>query len=131
MEKYRVVVKGIVKSEDNYLIVKRWYDDRIDEPYQWEFIDSSLNFGEAPDYAVIRLIKEKLGMDALINRIMYTWTYMVGDVFHVGICYECMGNDQDIILSEDLHDYKWIKLDEMNKYIENKNMLEDILRSEV
>ena len=29
MEKYRILVKGIVKHDDQFLIVEHWYDDRI------------------------------------------------------------------------------------------------------
>ena len=39
MSKYRILVKGIVKKDNKFLIVERWYDDNIAAPYQWEFID--------------------------------------------------------------------------------------------
>ena len=42
MSKFRVLVKGIVQYQDSYLAVERWYDDRIFDPYQWEFIDGCL-----------------------------------------------------------------------------------------
>ena len=46
MSKFRVLVKGIVQYQDSYLAVERWYDDRIFDPYQWEFIDGEMEFGE-------------------------------------------------------------------------------------
>ena len=49
MDKYRIIVKGIVKSLDKYLIVEKWFDDRIQDPYQWGFIDGAINFGESPN----------------------------------------------------------------------------------
>ena len=39
MNRYAIIVKGIVRYEDKYLLVQRWYDDRIEDPYQWEFVD--------------------------------------------------------------------------------------------
>ena len=42
MSKFRVLVKGIVQYQDSYLAVERWYDDRIFDPYQWEFIDGEM-----------------------------------------------------------------------------------------
>lgn len=131
MEKYKIMVKGIVKYENKFLLVKRWYDDRICNPYQWEFIDGKIEFGESPDKAVIRVIKENLGLDAMINRVLYTWTYTVGDVFHIGICYECFGSQTEIVLSEDLHDYRFVSKDEFEQYIDNKNILEDIKRADL
>ena len=45
MSKFRVLVKGIVQYQDSYLAVERWYDDRIFDPYQWEFIDGEMQTG--------------------------------------------------------------------------------------
>ena len=36
MNKYRILVKGIVQRDNKYLAVEKWYDDNIMEPYQWE-----------------------------------------------------------------------------------------------
>ena len=38
-----VRVKGIIKRDDKYLLVKRWVDDRIPEPFVWEFVYTELN----------------------------------------------------------------------------------------
>ena len=51
MKKYGIKIKSIVKCNDKFLIVERWYDDRIEEPYQWEFLDGEAEFGESPDVA--------------------------------------------------------------------------------
>ncbi len=129
MEKYQIVIKGIVRFEERYLIVQRWYDDRIEDPYQWEFIDGRIDFGEAPDRAVVRLIREQTGLETLIDRIAYTWSYMVGDVHHIGISYECMALSDDVVLSEELHDHRFITKEEFENYITNRKMLDDIERA--
>lgn len=129
MDKYKILVKGIVQHEDKFLIVKRWYDDRISEPYQWEFLDGTVIFGESPDKAVIRNIADKTGINAYISNIMYTWSFMMGDVCNIGLTYLCITAQDDVVLSEDLIEYKWITKDEIGKYITNKNVLEDIERS--
>ena len=59
MNKYRILVKGIVQRDNKYLAVEKWYDDNIMEPYQWEFIDGEAEFGESPDKAVVRTIQEQ------------------------------------------------------------------------
>ena len=129
MEKYQIVIKGIVRFEERYLIVQRWYDDRIEDPYQWEFIDGRIDFGEAPDRAVVRLIREQTGLETLIDRIAYTWSYMVGDVHHIGISYECMALSDEVVLSEELHDHRFITKEEFEHYITNRKMLDDIQRA--
>lgn len=128
MEKYRIVVKGIVHFEDKYLLVKRWYDDRITDPYQWEFIDGKIEFGEEPDKAVIRLIQEKTGLKTVIDRIAYTWSYMVGDIHHVGISYECMALTDEVVLCEELNDYCFVEKEEFRQYITNPKLMGDISR---
>jgi ADP-ribose pyrophosphatase len=131
MEKYRILVKGIVQYSDKFLIVEKWYDDRIVNPYQWEFIDGELEFGEKPDEAVIRIVQQKTGLTVYLNKILYTWTFMVGDVCNIGISYLCISVSDEISLSEDLNDFRWIYKDDFEDYIENQSILDDIKKAEL
>ena len=133
MNAYRILVKGIVKKDDRYLIVEKWYDDNIMDPYQWEFLDGEAEFGETPDVAVVRMIQEQTGLTAEIDRILYTWTFMVGSVCSLGLTYLCYTDmeEEDVQLSEDLHDCSWVSADEFGDYISNKRMLEDIDKAEL
>jgi len=126
MEKYKILVKGIVKSDNKYLIIQKWYDDRISDPYQWEFIDGKVEFGEAPDKAVVRIIGENTGVMAAIHRIAYTWSFMVGDVYNIGIAYECIACSEEVCLSEELSNYAWITKEEFSNYITNDMVLNDV-----
>ncbi|MDF2941724.1 MAG: hydrolase [Herbinix sp.] len=130
MEKFRILVKGVVQYEDKYLVVHKWYDDRVSEPYQWEFIDGVIEFGEGPDKAVLRSIFEQTGLSATIDRILYTWSFMTGDVFNIGISYLCRVSFDDVILSEDLVDSRWIMKFEMENYV-NSKVLEDVEQAEL
>ena len=65
-------VKGIIKKDDRYLLIKRWVDDRIPDPFVWEFIDAEVNHGEAPDDTVKRAIRELLSIEGNIEKIEYT-----------------------------------------------------------
>lgn len=125
------MVKGILRFEDKYLIIQKWYDDRIQNPYQWEFVDGKLEFGENPDKGVIRLIEENTGLSADIEKILYTWSFMVGDVCNIGISYLCMTPLDEVILAEELNEYKWVSKDEIASYIENKDVIADIERIEL
>ncbi len=131
MEKYKIMVKGIVQYDDKYLLVKRWFDDNIGDPYQWEFIDGKLEFGEEPEKGVLRLIYENTGLSVHMNRILYTWSFMVGDVCNIGISYLCISTEDDVILSEELNDYKWVAKEDFANYIENKAVLADIEKAEL
>ncbi len=133
MNAYRILVKGIVKREDKYLIIEKWYDDNIMDPYQWEFLDGEAEFGESPDVAVVRMIQEQTGLTAEVDRILYTWTFMVGSVCSLGLTYLCYTDmeEDDVQLSEDLHDCRWVSADEFSEFISNQRMLEDIEKAEL
>lgn len=131
--KYRILVKGIVQKGNRYLTVEKWYDDNIVNPYQWEFIDGEAEFGELPDSAVVRVIQEQTGLTSVVDRILYTWTFMIGSECNLGLAYLCLTDmDEDaVILSEELNDAKWIEADEFSKYINNKKMLQDLEAAEI
>ncbi len=133
MNKYRILVKGIVKKDNKFLIVERWYDDNIAAPYQWEFIDGEAEFGESPDIAVTRVVHEQTGLSVVVDCVLYTWTFMIGTECNLGLAYLCLTDyDEDnIILSEDLNNAKWIEDIEFEEYIHNKRMLEDLEKAEL
>lgn len=133
MNAYRILVKGIVKKDDKYLIVEKWYDDNIIDPYQWEFLDGEAEFGESPDAAVVRLIQEQTGLTSIAGRILYTWTFMVGSVCNLGLSYLCYTemDEESVVLSEDLNDSRWITEEEFELYITNKRMLQDLEQADL
>ena len=124
-----VRVKGIIKREDKYLLVKRWVDDRIPDPFVWEFVDTEVNHGEAPDDAVLRAIHEMLSIHGKIEKIEYTWTNLLGDTQCIGIAYICSIQEKDegdIVLPEEYGEYKWVTRDMFEEYIENQFLLNDL-----
>ena len=126
MTKYGIKIKGIVKCDDRFLIVKKWYDDRIEDPYQWEFFDTDLEDGETPEVTCLRYIHESTGIDAGISSMPYTWVYQLGDNKSLGIAFLCNVEDVPVILSEALSEYKWVTAGELPEYINNRRMLMDM-----
>lgn len=126
MGKFRVLVKGIVQYKDCYLAVEKWYDDRIFEPYQWEFIDGEMEFGETPEKAVERLVAEKTGITARVNKPLYTWGFTAGEICTSGIAFLCDALADEVVLSEDLHDSKWVPKVEISNVITNQAIIRDI-----
>lgn len=130
MDKYRILVKGVVRYEDRYLTVCRWMDDNVSEPYQWGFIDGTIEFGERPDKAVLRIIAEQTGLSATIERILYTWSFMTGDVFNIGISFLCCAPFDETVLSEELVASKWLLKEELEGTIDNR-VLADLEEAEL
>lgn len=131
MESCKIMVKGIVQYNDRYLLVEKWYDDRIADPYQWEFIDGRLEYGEDPEKGVLRIVEEQTGIQAEVSKPLYTWSYMVGETWNIGIAYHCIATEDEVILSEDLNNHKWVPRDEFERYITNKRMLEDVNKTDL
>ena len=134
MEGTFVRVKGIIKKDDKYLLIKRWVDDRIPVPFIWEFIDAEVAHGEAPDDTVRRAIRELLSIDGKIDKIEYTWSSLLGDTHCVGIAYLCSIKEEDeanIILTEDYGEWAWVSRDEFPDYIENQYVLQDLKGKEL
>ena len=122
-------VKGIIKKDDRYLLLKRWVDDRIPDPFVWEFIDAEVNHGEAPNDTVLRAINEQLSVEGKIEKIEYTWSSMLGDTHCVGIAYICSiaeADEANIVLSEEFGEWIWVTRAEIPEYIENQYVLKDL-----
>lgn len=124
-------VKGIIKKNDRYLVLKRWMDDRIPDPFVWEFIDGQAEHGEAPDEAMLRNIREQLGVEGNIEKIEYTWSTMLGDTQCVGIAYLCSTEAEDDCyeISEEYGGFEWITREEFPLYIENSFVLNDLKKA--
>ena len=102
-------------------------DDRIPDPFLWEFVDAEVNYGEAPDEAMLRAIGEILSVEGKIERIVYTWSNMIGDSQCVGIAYICsIKDDSSIVLGEDYGEWEWVERNQFPEYIENKYVMNDL-----
>lgn len=129
MKNTYVRVKGIIKKGDTYLLIKRWVDDRIPDPFVWEFIDAEVNHGESPDDTVLRAIRDLLSVEGKIDKIEYTWSNLLGDTHCVGIAYLCSIKEEDepnIVLSEEYGEWKWVPREQLPDYIENQYVLKDL-----
>ncbi|MCD7724017.1 MAG: hypothetical protein LUI12_00440 [Clostridiales bacterium] len=122
-------VKGIIKQDNKYLLLKRWVDDRIPDPFVWEFIDAEVEHGQSPDDTVLGAIHELLSVEGRIEKIEYTWSSMLGDTQCVGIAYICSiaeADEENIVLPEEFGEYIWVTREEIPQYIENQYVLKDL-----
>lgn len=123
----KILVKGIIKKKDEYLILKKWYDDRIPDPFSWEFIDGTVNFGENPVSAMERIVGECISVPSTVIRPAYTWSNNIGDTHIIGIAYLCsVHEDDEFALSEEFGAYEWVKRNQFEDYIDNVFVLNDI-----
>lgn len=129
MKNTYIRVKGIIKKGDKYLLVKRWVDDRIPEPYVWEFVDAEVEYGESPDDTMLNAIRELLSIEGRIEKIEYTWSSVLGESHCVGIAYICSIPEEEevnIVLTEDYGEWQWVSRDKFADYIDNQYVLQDL-----
>lgn len=133
MAEIYVRVRGIVKKDDKYLLIKHWVDDRIPDPYLWEFVEGEVNFGEAPKDAVLRWMDELLGVSGSIEKVLYTWSKVTGDSQCIGIAFLCSmdGDDSAITLAEEYGEWKWVTREEFEEFISNQYVLDDLIGVEL
>lgn len=126
MSRMAIKIKGIVECQGKYLLVQKWYDDNIVNPYKWEFVDSLLTPGERPEEAVLENIEVQTGIRAKVVNIPYTWTYTIGDTAYVGITFVCKTEEDIVILSDEYSNSIWVEPENLNQYIEDTDMLNDL-----
>lgn len=58
---------------------------------------------------------------------------MIGSECNLGLSYLCLTDivEDTVVLSEDLNNAKWIEADEIEDYINNKRMIEDLKNAEL
>ena len=108
MGQFKIKLKAIVKKDNKFLLVKKWYDDRILEPYQWEFVE------------------EQTQLTVTNGTPYYTWSYIVGDTCYVGICYLFETMENEVFISEDLVDYAWVEKDHLDDYNMDEKVRRDV-----
>lgn len=68
MRKTRLMVHGIIKKDNQILLLKRKEDD-VDSPGKWEIPGGKVEFGEHPKKAVLREMEEETNLKLNIKEL--------------------------------------------------------------
>ncbi|MFH0829952.1 MAG: NUDIX domain-containing protein [Candidatus Aenigmatarchaeota archaeon] len=130
----RVMVTAVIRKGDRYLVLKR---SRWNEAYsgQWQFPEGGVKFGESPEKALARELKEETGLvlkgAKLIGISSGNIRYFNKRVWHfIRILYECEA-EGNINLSRAHEKHEWVGRDKLRelrwlrgfKFIDVKNFL--------
>ena len=125
-----IVVTGIIKSRDEYLIVKRSEnDDKY--PGMWEFPGGHIKNGETISQALERDLREEIGFNEHIKNfyiVNYTDTikHKNGKPVHfleLEFVVNVDKNKLEVVLSEEHTEYKWV--------LKNSNLIDDYIKSKL
>ena len=126
--KRNIVLTGILKDNDLFLVVKR-NDNDILFPGAWEFPGGHLEDCETIKQGLARELKEEIGFSDDFNPIITHYTDEIkqknGELVHnIEIDFIVDVNSDDLIikLSEEHSDYKWVEKDSLllDSYIREK-----------
>ena len=125
-KKFYVVVKAIVEYKGKILIIKRSDEDKIDAG-TWEFPGGKVDFGETPEEALIRELKEEVSLNVNINGFLYTWSRVMDENRQIiGLTYLCESDSDEVLISFEHSDYKWIEKHEIKTNISNEYILDGL-----
>lgn len=124
----KIVLTGILKSDDLLLIVKRDENDEL-YPGAWEFPGGHLENGETLVEGLKRELKEEIGLNRDFESRIISYDDEVknknGELIHnleINFLIPVNKEEIEVVLSEEHSDYKWVTKDSelLDDYIKSK-----------
>lgn len=124
----RIVLTGILKDNDEFLVVKRSDDDEL-YPGAWEFPGGHLEHGETLKEGLKRELREEIGFDLDFNPII---THYYDEIknknneqihdLEIDFIINVNKSDINVVLSDEHSEYKWVTKDSelLDEYIKDK-----------
>lgn len=130
MEEIIVAVKGLIINKGKALMVKRSDNDNIGAG-TWEMPGGKIEFGEKLEEALTREVKEEVGIDITIEKLLYSNTFLTSSSRQIVIIvYICNTEQENIILSDEHTDFIWASKVELRENL-NKEILSDLEKHKV
>ncbi|KNY25475.1 NUDIX hydrolase [Pseudobacteroides cellulosolvens] len=125
-----VAVKGVIVNDGRVLIVKRASNDEIGAG-TWECVGGKIEFGEELETALIREIKEEVGLNVTVEKLLYATTFKTSPTRQVVILtYLCRSEVTDVRLSVEHLEYLWATKDQLKQLL-HQGILEDFEKNNV
>lgn len=125
-----VAVKGIIVKDGRVLIVKRANNDEIGAG-TWECVGGKIEFGEELETALIREIKEEVGLNVTVEKLIFATTFKTSPTRQVVILtYLCRSEATDVTLSVEHFEYLWATKDQLKQLL-HSGILKDFEKNNV
>lgn len=95
MNQVPIVVAVIRNEEGKFLLTKRHQPEEPDAHNKWQSVGGGIEFGETPEQAIIREVREEIGVEVSVMRMLPTvlshvWKNSSGSETHILlIAFEC------------------------------------------
>ena len=124
-KKHIVAVNAFIKSikGDRFLIVKR-HSKEIGYPGKWAFPGGKMERGQDIMETLNKEVKEEVGLKIEDSKVFLDdFTFVRKDSHNViGLIFLVRAKSEDVKLSKDFEDFKWITPDELEDYDYIKGM---------
>lgn len=117
LNKVVVVVKGIIEHKGRVLILQRSSMDEVDAD-RWEMVGGKIEFGEQLEEALVREVLEEAGIAVSVEKLLYATTFFTDPHRQIVLLsYLCRAANNEVTLSEEHRDYKWVEGFELGNYL--------------
>jgi len=114
MERKNVAV-GVVQFDGKILLMKRSPTKKF-YPLKWENAGGGIQRTETPEEAVLREVKEETGLKCRIIRKGTPVDVPNGNVIFVVLPFLVKPENNNVILSKEHTEYKWVNVDEYKNF---------------
>ena len=119
-----VCVKGIIKKQNYVLIVKRSMADEFGHG-EWEFPGGRVEISETPVDALVREIREEIGVEIKEAQLAYVSSFFLKpDLKCFAINYTISILSDELKLSAEHEKYLWVRVEQLDEYLP-KSILAD------
>lgn len=109
----KYAVAAVIQKDNKILLAQRSLQSR-GQPGKWENAGGEVDEGETSEQAIIREIKEELGVDFKINKTLLEDEFPNTDgVWHVIIYSGSIEGEPKAMISEETSDVKWFDIAEL------------------
>lgn len=119
----KTIVCAIIKNDKGEILIdKRNQPDFPEAHGKWEFPGGRIEFGEEPETAIIREVKEETGLDVTISRLLpkiysNTWKRSESELQVFVLTYECRVTGGQLgTTDEKISDLKFIIPSDIRNY---------------
>lgn len=115
------VIVGLVVHKGKILMVKRDEPECRDAHMKWEFPGGKVDFGETPEQAIVRELKEETGVNVRVKRLLshletVYWDYPWGEQQTLLFGFECEYLSEEKRLKDHhVNDVRWVPIGEVSK----------------
>lgn len=122
------VVVGFIVRDTKIFIARRSATKQF-SPNRFELLGGHIDKGETPEQALVREIREELGIDVRVGRPVGAFIYQDNEGYKMEVGYLCYPLDakEPTINSQDHSEAKWISYEQIDQF-EKEDEETDLLR---